>query len=72
MSDEPVIVFEEGGVEYKESELSAEASIIYNEWKLDLQQRERLVKDIRRLNILLDFNKNELKQLLEGGKNVVS
>ena len=72
MSDEPVIVFEEGGVEYKESELSAEASIIYNEWKADLQQRERLIKDIRRLNILLDFNKNELKQLLEGGKNVVS
>jgi len=59
-------------VEYKESELSAEASIIYNEWKADLQQRERLIKDIRRLNILLDFNKNELKQLLEGGKNVVS
>jgi len=72
MSEEPVIVFEEGGVEYKESELSTEASIIYNEWKNDLQQRERLIKDIRRLNILLDFNKNELKQLLEGGKNVVS
>lgn len=72
MSEEPVIVFEEGGEEYKESELSTEASIIYNEWKSDLQQRERLIKDIRRLNILLDFNKNELKQLLEGGKNVVS
>lgn len=72
MSDEPVIVFEEGGEEYKESELSAEASIIYNEWQSDKKQRDNLVRDIRRLTILLDFNKNELKKLLEGGKNVVS
>ena len=72
MSDEPVIVFEEGGVEYKESELSAEASIIYNEWQSDKKQRDALLRDIRRLTILLDFNKNELKKLLEGGKNVVS
>nr|BAR35819.1 hypothetical protein [uncultured Mediterranean phage uvMED] len=72
MSEEPVIVFEEGGVEYKESELSAEASIIYNEWQSDKKQRDSLLRDVRRLTILLDFNKNELKQLLEGGKNVVS
>jgi|TARA_R110000824_G_scaffold25133_1_gene87838 hypothetical protein len=72
MSNEPVIVFEEGGKEYKESDLSVEATIIYSEWKADLQQRDRLIKDIRRLNILLDFNKSELKNLLEGGKNVVS
>jgi len=72
MSDEPVIVFEEGGVEYKESELSTEASIIYNEWQSDKKQRDGLLRDIRRLTILLDFNKNELKKLLEGGKNVVS
>ncbi len=72
MSDEPVIVFEEGGEEYKESELSAEASIIYNEWQSDKKQRDNLLRDIRRLTILLDFNKNELKKLLEGGKNVVS
>lgn len=72
MSEEPVIVFEEGGVEYKESELSAEASIIYNEWQSDKKQRDSLLRDIRRLTILLDFNKNELKKLLEGGKNVVS
>lgn len=72
MSEEPVIVFEQGGEEYKESELSTEASIIYNEWKSDKKQRDSLLRDIRRLEILLDFNKNELKQLLEGGKNVVS
>lgn len=72
MSEEPVIVFEEDGKEYKESELSAEAVVIYNEWKADLQQRERLIKDIRRLNILLDANKNALKQLVEGDENVVS
>jgi hypothetical protein len=72
MSDEPVIVFEEGGEEYKESELSTEASIIYNEWQSDKKQRDNLLRDIRRLTILLDFNKNELKKLLEGGKNVVS
>ena len=72
MSEEPAIVFEEGGVEYKESELSAEASIIYNEWQSDKKQRDSLLRDVRRLTILLDFNKNELKQLLEGGKNVVS
>lgn len=72
MSEEPVIVFEEDGKEYKESELSTEAVVIYNEWKADLQQRERLIKDIRRLNILLDANKNALKQLVEGDENVVS